>query len=165
MSKVVFFLLTLAMSCSMMETPVKPHAPKEFSKGEIILGTQLLAKVYDQEMAPLKCVPDVEEASLLLRTIHPRYEVVQDDYEALLDTKSEVSKLIAECDQNCTCGFIDDLLREHQVILDKNQRKLLNEKKQEKDLNSCLSYIQSTFCESDLYKELNKEKVDFTFEE
>lgn len=163
--KVKLFLLLIITSCSSVQTPQKPHAPKEFSRGEIILGSQLLNKIFDQEMAPLKCVPDIDEASLLLRTINPRMEIVQDDLEALLDNTEEVKRLITTCDQNCTCSFVDDLLREHLVVLDKKMRAELDKKKQQKDLASCLNYAQETFCGSDLYKELNLEKADFSFEE
>ena len=144
---------------------MKPHAPKEFSRGEVILGNQLLTKIFDQEMAPLKCVPDVDEASLLLRTINPRMEVVQDDLQAMLDIDSEVKTLVETCDQNCTCSFIDELLREHLVTLDKPLRKTLDKKRKQKDLASCLNYSRETFCSSELYQELNREKVDFSYED
>lgn len=163
-SKIILFALFIS-SCSMMEEQPKPHAPKEFSRGEVILGTQLLTKIFDQEMAPLKCVPDVDEASLLLRTLNPRMEVVQDDLEAMLDNDAEVKNLIESCDQNCTCSYVDELLREHLVTLDKPLRDQLDKKKKQKDLNSCLNYIKDTFCSSELYLELNKEKVDFSYDE
>ncbi len=158
-------LLFILASCSMLEEPAKPHAPKEFSRGEVILGTQLLTKIFDQEMAPLKCVPDTDEAALLLRTINPRMEVVQDDLEAMLDTDSEVKAMVETCDQNCTCSFVDDLLREHLVTLDKSLRTALDKKKKQKDLNSCLNYVRETFCSGELYTELNKEKVEFSYDE
>ena len=164
MSPKIIFLFLLC-SCSMMEGPPKPHAPKEFSRGEVILGTQLLTKIFDQEMAPIKCVPDLDEASLLLRTINPRMEIAQDDMEAMLDIESEVKSLIEKCDQNCTCSYVDDLVREHLVILNKNLRATLDKKKKQKDLNSCLNYVKETFCTSELYQELNREKADFSFDE
>ena len=138
---------------------------KEFSRGEVILATQLLVKVFDQEMAPLSCVPDTDEASLLLRTIRPRMEVIEDDMEALLDQPAEVDKLINTCEQSCICGYVDDLLREHLVTLSKAQRKKLNVKKNDNELNRCMNFSLSTFCQGDLYQELNKEKADFSFEE
>ena len=156
--------LTLLLSaCSMVETPVKPHAPKEFSRGEVILSTQLLTKIFDQEMATLKCVPDVDEAALLLRTINPRMEVVQDDLEAMLDIDTEVQALVETCDQNCTCSFVDELLREHLVTLDKKLKSTLEQKKKQKDLNSCLNDARETFCGSELYTELNREKAEFSY--
>lgn len=158
-------LLILLSACSMMEEVPKPHAPKEFSRGEVILGTQLLTKIFDQEMAPLKCVPDTDEAALLLRTINPRMEVVQDDLEAELDNDQELNKLINTCDQSCTCGYIDELLREHLVNLDAKMRGELEKKKKIKDQSSCLNYVRETFCDSELFKELDKEKADFSYEE
>jgi hypothetical protein len=164
MSLKVILLLSL-FSCSTIEAPPRPQTSKEFSRGEVILATQLLTKVYDQEMAPLKCVPDLDEAALLLRTLTPRMEVVQDDLEAMLDDESEITNLVASCDQNCTCSFIDDLFREHLVNLDKKIRMTLDQKKKQKDLNSCLNYVKETFCESELFKELELEKVDFSYRE
>lgn len=161
-------LCFFAMACSsskQTQTPVSKVMPKEFSTGEIILATELLTKIFDQEMSPLECVPDPDEASLLLRTIRPRMEVVEDDLEAKLDDKKEINALISTCDQNCTCGHLDELLREHLVPLDKEQRKLLGQKKSDKELNRCLNYVQNTFCQSELFKTLDKEKIDFTYEE
>ena len=136
-------LLLLICSCSMLEAPAKPAQQKEFSQGEVILGTQLLTKIYDQEMAPISCVPDLEEASLLLRTINPRMEAVQDNIEAMLDSKDDVRELIENCDENCTCAYIDDIIKEHVVFLDEDLRVTLNKKKKQKDLNSCLNYLKS----------------------
>ncbi len=164
-------LILFLVSCSSPEKSVPKAVPvvkdniKEFSRGELILATQLLTKIFDGEMSPLECVPDRDEASLLLRTIHPRMEIVEDDIEAQLDRPGEVDELIKTCDQNCTCGHIDDLFREHQVQLSKNQKKILNAKKNDKELNKCLNYEQTTFCQGELYKTLEKEKADFSFEE
>lgn len=170
MSKILVIALLMMVGCSTVKkeepkAPPKPAAPREFSRGELILGTQLLTKIFDEEMAPLACVPDHDEASLLLRTIRPRMEVVQDDMEAMLDDAKEVDQLVKTCDQNCTCGYVDELLREHQVTLSKKQRNVLNSKKTDKELNRCMSFVQSTFCDGDLYKTLNQEKADFSFDE
>ena len=164
-------LLIFIVSCSSPQkapvaAPVAKAEPvKEFAPGELILATQLLTKIFDKEMAPLSCVPDTDEASLLLRTIRPRMEVVQDDMEAMLDDTKEVAAMIKNCDKNCTCGHVDDLLREHLVTLPKSQKKMLADKKNDKELNRCLSYAQSTFCQSELFKQLEREKIDFSFEE
>lgn len=166
--KLLILILLSACSTTTKVPTAAPQveaAPREFSRGELILGTQLLTKIFDEEMAPLECVPDVDEAALLLRTIRPRMEIVQDDMEALLDDPREVNDLIKTCDQNCTCGYVDELLREHLVNLSKPQRILLNKKKSDKEINRCLNFVQATFCQSDLYKTLNKEKEDFSFEE
>ncbi len=138
---------------------------KEYSKGEIILATELLTRIFDQQMGPLACVSDADEAQLLLRTIRPRMEVVSDDMEALLDDPQEVEKLIKTCDQNCTCEYVDELLREHLVNLSKSQRKLLASKKTDKETARCMNFVQSTFCQSDLFATLDREKADFSFEE
>lgn len=165
MSKGLILLLSIfIVSCSSGNKPVAKVAPKEFSPGEVILASQLLQKVYDQEMAALECVPDTEEAGLLLRTIRPRMEVVQDDIEVKLDSAQEIDKLIKSCEKNCTCNFLDDLFKEHQVTLTKAQKALFTATKVEKEANRCLSYIQTTFCKGELYHELNKEKEDFSFD-
>lgn len=165
MSKKIILLSLILMGCSQMETPHKPHIAKEFSREEIINATQLLTRIFDNEMAPLSCVPDTDEASLLLRTIRPRMEMVQDDIEAMLDNPLEIDNLIKNCEQNCTCQYFDDLFREHLVGLTKEQQKLMEKNKSPKVINRCMNYAQSTFCKSELYQELNKEKVDFSFEE
>ena len=164
-------LILLITACSTVQKPetktveATPVPPKEFSRGELILGNELLTKIFDQEMAPLQCVPDTDEAGLLLRTIRPRMEIVEDDMEALLDNPKEVDNFIKTCHQNCTCGYVDEILREHQVVLSKAQRKLLATKKTDKELARCLNFVQTTFCQSELYKALNQEKADFSFEE
>lgn len=167
MSRILLALLFI-VACSTEKTVTSKPSPavtREFSRGEVILGTQLLTKIFDGEMGPLECVPDNDEASLLLRTIRPRMEMVEDDMEALLDQEKEVQKLIDSCDQSCTCVYVDDLLREHLVTLSKSQRKSLTSKRTEKEINRCMAFVQDTFCQSDLYRALNNEKADFSFEE
>jgi 3-methyladenine DNA glycosylase AlkD len=85
--------------------------------------------------------------------------------EAMLDHQNEIDNLVKTCDQNCTCGYVDDLFKEHLVTLSKSQRKMLNAKKTDKELARCMNFVQSTFCQSELYKTLDKEKGDFSFEE
>src|SRR5690606_18543020 len=115
--KLVLILL-FQLSCAHHQAPpTNNEVSKDFSRSELILSTQLLTKIYDMEMAPISCVDSVDEASLLLRTIRPRLEIVQDDLEAVLDSPQEVDQLLNTCRQECTCTFIDDLLREHQVTL------------------------------------------------
>ena len=148
------------------ETPAaKVHVTKEFARGEIILANELLNKIFDQEMAPIACVPNLEEAALLLRTIQPRLDIVEDDLSARMDDPEAVKGLISTCEENCTCGHIDDLLREHLVPLTKAQKISLNKKKTEKELNRCFNFVRETFCQGDLYKTLNSEKGDFSFED
>jgi hypothetical protein len=161
----ILLAFLIVVSCSQLESPHKAHAPKEFSPGEIILATQLLSKIFDGEMPPLSCVPDNDEASLFIRTIHPRMELVQDELESVLDDPKKIEEIIQSCDQNCTCFFMDELFREHLVTLNRNQKKILDVKKSQKEVNRCMSFIQQSFCQGELYKELNKEKEDFSFEE
>jgi hypothetical protein len=162
---ILLLLISACSSAPKQDSPAAPQAPKEFSRGELILGTDLLTKIFDQQMAPLECVANTDEASLLLRTIRPRMEIVEDDMEAMMDSQEDVANLINTCDQNCTCGFVDELLREHLVSLTKNQRKILSQKKSDKELNRCLNFVRTTFCQSELYKTLDQEKADFSFEE
>lgn len=167
MQWILISLIFLAACSTEKKSRVEPvvQQQKEFSRGEVILATQLLTKIFDGEMGPIDCVPDTDEASLLLRTIRPRMEVVEDDMEALLDDASEVKNLINTCDQNCTCVYVDDLLREHLVSLSNKDRKMITDKRSEKEINRCMSFIQNTFCQSELYRALNTEKADFSFEE
>jgi hypothetical protein len=83
----------------------------------------------------------------------------------MLDSKNEVRTLIESCDQNCTCSYIDDILKEHVVFLDADLRVTLNKKKKQKDLNSCLNYVKETFCSGELFKELSHEKSEFSYDE
>lgn len=161
----LILLLLFMVSCSHLEEPHNPEVPKEFSASELILGTELLSKIFDMEMGTLSCVPNTEEASLLLRTIKPRMDVVQEDMEAMLEDPGAVNKLINNCDKSCICNYVDDLLRENLVSLSKEQQKVLEKKKSPEEVNRCMNYARSTFCESELYKELAKEKSDFSFEE
>jgi len=164
-SKLIFPLLLIAVSCS-TPAPVTPKvaAPvREFSQGEVIMASSLLTKIFDAEMSPISCVPDRDEASLLLRTLGPRMDVVQDDMEAQLDEAPLVDKLISECSQNCTCTYLDDLFKEHQVPLNKQQKKIL--KIDPKENNRCFNFVQETFCKGDLYRALESEKADFTYDE
>ena len=163
---VKIILLFILSSCSLVKAPSSQMvAPADFSQGEVLMAGQLLTKIFDGEMAPLDCVPDRDEAGLLLRTINPRMELVQDDFEAMLDEPKSINKLINSCDKDCSCGLMDDLIREHLVNLDKKQRANLEAKKKEKDQNSCLNFAKETFCSSELFKALNKEKADFSYEE
>ena len=161
---IIFLITACSTNKPSGQVKVENSRPKEFSQGELILGKIMLEKIFDQEMAPLACVPDVDEAALLLRTIYPRLEIVQDDLIAKLDDPTEVQNLIKNCHLNCTCGHLDELLREHLVELTKAQRKAFNAKKSEKELNRCLNYIQSTFCKGELFQTLNQEKEDFSYE-
>jgi hypothetical protein len=157
-------LLIFLISCS-SSINQKPKAIKEFSQGEVILASKLLDKIFDKQMAPIECVKDVDEAELFLRTLTQRLELAQDDIEAQLDEPKEIDKLIENCQSDCTCGYVDELMKEHQVDLTKKQRKTLTQKTSEKELSRCLNYAQTTFCQSELFKTLNEEKKEFSYEE
>lgn len=173
MSKIILFVLIfLIISCTHrpQSASTSPSASpmnnqKDFNPGEVILANQLLTKIFDEEMGPLKCVSDKNEASLLLRTLRPRMEIAQDDLEAGLDSADEVNNMIKSCQQTCTCHFIDELFREHQVTLNKTQLKQFTPKKSKQELNRCMAFIQNTFCEGELFKSLDQEKIDFSFDE
>lgn len=170
MKKKLIFMCLILSACSFLpqsEEKLESQSSSqqaEFSRGELYLATEILAKIFDREMPPLECVPDKNEAELILRTIRPRMEQVYDDTEAMLDRSEDVEKLISTCEQDCTCGLVDDLIREHQVQLSKLQQKKLSQKVNEKEINRCLGFTQSTFCQSELFRTLDKEKVDFSFE-
>lgn len=158
------FLLLFLISCSGINVKAPVEVAKEFSPGEIILANQLLTKIFEKEMAPLACVESEESAGLYLRTLNPRMEMAQDDIEASLDDEVALEKLVSQCQNSCTCYYLDDLLREHQVNLSKKLSAKFNESKKKKSLNTCLNYVSETFCGSEMYKTLDQEKVDFTFD-
>ena len=178
--KIILLSLILLVACSSAkqsdvvsnENPAsmpgkneKEIKQKEFARGELILATDLLVKIFDKEMAPLSCVPEHDEAELLLRTIRPRMEVVEDDITAMLDDKDEVKKLIDTCSESCICEYVSDLIREHMVPISKMEAKNLAKKNTKQETSRCLNYAQTTFCSSELYKALNVEKKDFSFDE
>jgi hypothetical protein len=60
---------------------------------------------------------------------------------------------------------LGELLKEHLVELTRGQKKALANAWSEKEVNRCMSFQLSTFCQSELYQELQKEKADFTYGE
>lgn len=158
------FTLLLFFSCS-TDVVKRTNDSRDFSEGEVILTNDLLVKIFDKQMAPIECVKDIEEAELLLRTLTPRFEIVQDNIEANLDDQNEIDSMIKRCQSECTCGHLDEIFKEHQVELTKGQKKDIFQKASEKELSRCLNFAQTTFCQSDLYKTLNEEKKEFNFEE
>jgi hypothetical protein len=160
----IFFIFIL-ISCSQLTPPQNPSHPKDFQAGEIINANELLTKIFEQQTATIDCVPSIDEASLLLRTLSPRMELVQDDFEALLDDEGKVTGLIKECDLHCTCGLIDDLIREHMVPLDKKLKRLLDHHIRNSTNRVCMNQFKEKFCQSDLYRTINQEKEDFTYQE
>lgn len=167
MFKLISLLVLMACSTgqnlNQSKSVVDREALKDFSPRELITTTQMLTKIYDGDMKHLSCVPDQPEAELLLRTLRPRMEVVIDDIEALFDQDQEINSLVNNCKTDCTCEFIDELFREHQIALTKAQSKNITQGIAE-NKKSCLSQRAKTFCSSTLKKELDKEKSDFSFE-
>lgn len=139
-TKLIFCIIIILSSCSTLKSQntsnkhhiSKEEVPKDFNSAEVIQSSILLTKIYDKEISPLPCVPDTEEAAVLQRTLEPRFELAQDDFEASLDHVTEVDKLIEKCEFNCSCYYIDELIREHQVNLSRQSKKLLNDKKTSK---------------------------------
>lgn len=135
-----------------------------FSKGEIILSTSLLMNIHDGLMAPLDCVPDRNEAELLLRVIRPRLDEVDVYLDKRLHGPAEREQLFKECLDNCSCAYLDQMMKENKTSLFKEEQKQWSQTiktyKAEREAQ-CLSYIQSSFCESPLYTEIENEKADF----
>lgn len=156
-------ILTLFISCATSQRASKTDALKDFSPRELITSSRLLTKIYDEERPPLTCVPDTAAAELLLRTLRPRLEVVIDDIEAALDNTQEVNSLVNNCLNDCTCEFIDDIFREHQIALTKAQTKTL-QKGIKANEATCLDGRAKSFCSSQLFQALDNEKGDFSFE-
>lgn len=163
MFKIISFVLLMACSSVKGPQPPRPEGHLDFSPRELITSTQLLTKIYDGEMAPLSCVPDSSSAELLIRTLRPRLEVVIDDIEAILDQENEVISLVNNCQTDCTCEFVDEIFREHQVTLSKAHTLIL-QKGVVANEGVCLKARAKIFCEGPLFKELDKEKSDFSFE-
>jgi|SRR5690606_32641569 len=163
MFKLISFFLIFSCSFTSNQRVSRDDAPKDFSPRELITSAQFLTKIYDEQMPPLSCVQDTDSAELLLRTLRPRLEVVVDDIEAILDQDHEVNSLITNCQSDCTCEFIDEVFREHQLTLTKSQTRTLM-KGIKANEGVCLEGRAKSFCESALFKELDKEKEDFSFE-
>lgn len=160
----IIITLFLIISCSSLKNQGAsyPDAPKDFSPRELITTTALLTKIYDEQHPPLTCVPDADSSELLIRTLRPRLEVVIDDIEAVLDQDHEINSLVNNCQSDCTCEFLDEIFREHQLTLNKAQIKVLK-KGISANEKVCLPQRASTFCDGPLFKELDKEKEDFRF--
>jgi len=135
------------------------------TSAEIILANQLLEKIYSQESPLLECIDDVEDASLLQRTLNPLLETAQDEFEASLDDDSSLNRLVTNCDVDCTCSYLNDLIKEHQVILQKETSKALLKKMKSKNMFECTKKFSENFCKSKLFEKLDQEKNQFTYEE
>jgi hypothetical protein len=135
------------------------------TSAEIILANQLLERIYSQESSPLECIADIDDASLLQRTLSPLLETAQDEFEASLDNDSTLNQLVTNCELECTCLYLNDLIKEHQVILQKETNKILLKKLKSKKTLECTKEFSENFCKSKLFEKLNQEKNQFTYEE
>lgn len=163
MLKIISLIVLLSCTTQSSQRASYPDAPKDFSPRELITTSQMLTKIYDELIPPLSCVVDSDSAELLLRTLRPRLEVVIDDIESTLDQSTEVASLINNCKNDCTCEFIDEIFREHQIVLSSSQRSIVTKGIRANE-NVCLKQREEQFCQSALFKELDKEKSDFSFE-
>jgi hypothetical protein len=159
--KIIF--LILITSCS-HKAPFSTEETANFSKGEVILSSSLLINIHDGLMPYLDCVPDRKEAELLLRVIRPRLDEVDITLDKKIANQSTREVLFSECTDNCTCAYLDQMLKENKTALFKEEKvqwnKIYNDFKSHREAQ-CLSYIQSSFCESPLYSEIENEKSDF----
>lgn len=170
MQKIILLSIIFLSSCSTLKdngpkSEVNTNPSREFKSSEVILTQTYLEKIYEKQTSLPTCIEDTEDAGLLLRTLGPRLEIAQDDFEAILDKDSDINQVIKTCELDCTCHYFDELLREHQVTLSKESKKILESKKSGKEKKRCLESIQKDFCNSEIYKTLNLEKSDFSFDE
>jgi hypothetical protein len=161
-------LLLFIMACTTQVSPTKKRdaqaESKEFSASEIIISHTLIEKIFDKQMPPLACIEDVSEAELFLRTLTPRMEMVEDEIMATFDEPKRVEEILKTCEKECTCSFIMDLLKENEVSLSKKIKNDLSPVKLEKQLNKCLSFYSTSFCQSEIYQQLEIEKDEFNYE-
>ncbi len=157
-------LLLLIASCSHITETSNPSGSSHFSKGELILTSQLLLNIHDGVMPPLDCVQDREEAEILLRAIHPRMDEVEIYLDKNLQDTNLRGKLLSECSENCTCAYIGQLIKDNNISMSEVEKndwaKILGLYKKERE-NQCLSFIQSSYCQSALQTDLDNEKEDF----
>lgn len=160
-------LMTLFfVACAQIKTPPSaPVPPKNFPSADVIQATQLLTRIFDGEIKGIRCVPSAEEASLLLRTLRPRMEVVEDDLQAHLDHPSTIQQLLVSCQQQCTCQYVDELIRENNIVLSKKERGQLNTRISDKENKRCSTAFMQTFCQGELFQTLDNEKAEFTYDD
>ena len=163
----IIFLLLITISCS-HQTKSSIEEASSVSRGEIILSSNLILKIHDEVMPPLKCVEDRAEAELFLRVMRPRLDEVDLYLSKELDTNKGREAQKEGCFENCTCEYLYVLIKENKVPLTAAEKKDWDQtyhsfkKDREKQ---CLSYIQQSFCDSALMNDLENEKDDFMVEE
>ena len=154
--------LFICLACS---TPERSSSEFIFVDSEVILANDLFEKLLSNETSKLECIEDNDDAELLQRTLNPIYENVRDEFEAVLDEEEKLSGLINDCEKNCTCNYVNDLVKEHQVELPKKLKKTLLNKTNEKQSKECLKQFADNFCKSKLFEKLEQDKKQFSFEE
>lgn len=157
-------LLFLLVSCAHKSPHSEGEDSPAFSKGEVILSTILLINIHDGLMPASTCVADRAEAELFLRVIRPRMDEVDLYLTKELDSPVGRKKLFSECLDNCTCGYLNNMLKDNKTPLGveekKEWRKTIKEFKTHRE-SLCLGYIQQSFCQSALMNDLENEKEDF----
>lgn len=132
---------------------------------QVIQSNTLLTKIYEGEIKPLRCIEDKEEAELFLRALASRFDTVSDDYQSKLDNQDEIKNLINNCESNCTCDFLEELLKENEIDLTPAQSAQFKKIKIKKVTETCTAQIEELFCQSQLFRELDKEKDLFKYDE
>ena len=135
--------------------------PIEISTSETLHAHELLLSIMDGKSETLPCIEDPEEAAILLKTLDPEYEEILDSYQAKLDDDKEVQQLIQNCEKDCTCLFINSLLEENEIPIEKAVKKDLKLKMSGERHIACSQKMTNQFCESSLYKKIEKEKLEF----
>ena len=159
-------ILGFTLSCAQHKnlTLVNQTGPVEIDY-KVIQSNTLLTKIYEGEIKPLSCVEDKEEAELFLRTLASRFDNVSDDYQSKLDDQDEIKNLINNCESNCTCDFLEELLKENEIDLTPAQSAQFKKIKLKKVTEVCSAQIEELFCQSQLFRELDKEKDLFKYDE
>jgi hypothetical protein len=165
-SLTVILILGFTFSCAQHKdlTFVNQTGPVEIDN-QVIQSNTLLTKIYEGEIKPLGCIEDKEEAELFLRTLASRFDIVSDDYQSRLDDQDEIKKLINNCESNCTCDFLEELLKENEIDLTPAQSAQFKKIKFKKMTEACTAQIEESFCQSQLFRELEKEKDLFKYDE
>ncbi len=145
-------------SCSGLHNP---SPSDEINISETLHAQELLLNIKDKKTETLPCIEDPEDAEILLKILDPQYEDVLDSYQAKLDDDTEIEKLIQNCENDCTCSFINSLLEENEIKLEKTVKKDLIRKISSKEFVTCSKEMTNNFCESSLYKKMEKEKSEF----
>ncbi len=159
-------ILGFILSCAQHEKTNRPdQIAVEEIDNQVIQFNALLTKIYEGKIKPLSCIEDKEEAELLLRALASRFDSVTDVYQSRLDHQDEIQDLINNCESNCTCDYVEELFKENEIELSTPQSAQFNQIKAKMVSKNCTDQIQKIFCQSQLFRELDKEKDHFKYEE